>query len=129
MLEYVTAGSFPDIAHEYRLIKQDAINVLVPYQLRIEEFNKLNDEGNKVGLTSEWIKRARPLTVSIYRPKPDDTIWDSLIPVKVAGRKEREQNDWFIYIRKRRLPSNVGTDSIRVAQYLDWMKGGKSYAR
>ena len=29
LLEYVTAGSFPDIAKEYRLIKQDAINVLV----------------------------------------------------------------------------------------------------
>ncbi|MEK7804237.1 MAG: CRISPR-associated helicase Cas3' [Planctomycetota bacterium] len=100
LLEYVTAGSFPDIAKEYRLIKQDAINVLVPYQPLIEAFNRLNDEGNKVGMTSEWIRRARPLTVSIYRPKPDDTIWDSLIPVKVAGRKEREQSDWFIYIRK-----------------------------
>ena len=58
LLEYVTAGSFPDIAKEYRLIKQDAINVLVPYQTLIEEFNKLNDEGNTIGLTSEWIRRA-----------------------------------------------------------------------
>ncbi|RJQ46688.1 MAG: CRISPR-associated helicase Cas3' [Nitrospiraceae bacterium] len=100
LLEYVTAGSFPDIAKEYRLIKQDAINVLVPYQAHIEEFNKLNDEGNTIGLTSEWIRRARPFTVSIYRPKQDSPIWDSLIPVKVAGRKDREQNDWFIYIKK-----------------------------
>lgn len=100
LLDYITAGSFPDIAKEYRLIKQDAINALVPYQPLIEEFYRLNDEGNKVGLTSEWIRRARPLTVSLYRPKPDDTIWDSLITVKVAGRKDKEQNDWFIYIRK-----------------------------
>jgi len=99
LLEYVTAGSFPDIAKEYRLIKQDAINVLVPYEPLIEEYNKLNDEGNKVGLTSEWIRRARHLTVSLYRPNRDSSIWDSLIPVKVAGKKEKEQNDWFIYIR------------------------------
>lgn len=98
LLEYVMAGSFPDIAKEYRLIKQDAINVLVPYQTLIEEFDKLCDEGNKIGLTSEWIRRARPLAVSVYRPKPDDTIWDSLITVKIAGRKDKEQNDWFIYI-------------------------------
>jgi len=98
LFEYVTAGSFPDIANEYRLIKQDVINVIVPYQLYIEEFHKLNDDANKIGLTAAWIRRARPLTVSLYRPKPDDTIWDSLITVKVAGRKEREQNDWFIYI-------------------------------
>jgi len=100
LLEYVMAGSFPDISKEYRLIKQDAINVLVPYQPLIEEFNKLCDEGNKIGLTSEWIRRARPLAVNIYRPKPDDNIWDSLIPLKVAGRKDKEQSDWFIYIRK-----------------------------
>ncbi len=100
LLEYVMAGSFPDIAKEYRLIKQDAISVLVPYQPLIEEFNKLNDEGNRVGLTSEWLRSARPLTVSLYRPAQDSSIWDSLIPVKVAGRKEREQNDWFVYIRK-----------------------------
>ncbi|MEB2308426.1 MAG: CRISPR-associated helicase Cas3' [Candidatus Brocadiaceae bacterium] len=116
LLKYVTAGSFPDIAKEYRLIKQDAINVLVPYQPPVEEFkelcengllpssmkifDELYEKGNKIGLTSEWIRHARPFTVSIYRPKPDDTIWDSLIPVKVAGRKDKEQNDWFVYIRK-----------------------------
>lgn len=100
LLGYVTDGSFPDIAKEYRLIKQDAINVLVPYQPYINKFDELYDEGNKIGLTSEWIRRARPLTVSLYRPKQDDPIRDSLIPVKVAGRKEREQSDWFIYIRK-----------------------------
>jgi CRISPR-associated endonuclease/helicase Cas3 len=99
LLGYVIAGSFPDIAKEYRLIKQDAINVLVPYQPLNEEFEKLLDESNKIGLTSEWIRRARPLTVGIYRPKPDSAIWDSLIPVKIAGRGDREQNDWFIYIK------------------------------
>jgi len=108
LLEYVTAGSFPDIAKEYRLIKQDAINVLVPYQPLIEEFDELCDEGNKIGLTSEWIRRARPLTVSLYRPKPDDTIWDSLITVKVAGRKDKEQNDWFIYIKKEDYHPKLG---------------------
>lgn len=100
LLEYVAAGSFPDIAREYRLINQDAINVLVPYQPLITEFDTLCAEGNRIGLTSEWIRRSRPLTVSLYRPKPDSPVWDSLIPVKVAGKKEREQNDWFIYIRK-----------------------------
>lgn len=98
--QYIEAGSFPDIAKEYRLVKQDAINILVPYQPCIEEFEKLLDEGNKIGLTAEWIRRARPLTISIYRPKPEDIIWYFLIPVKMAGRKDREQNDWFIYIKK-----------------------------
>ncbi len=98
--QYIEAGSFPDIAKEYRLVKQDAINILVPYQLCIEEFEKLLDEGDKIGLTAEWIRRARPLTISIYRPKPEDIIWYFLIPVKMAGRKDRERSDWFIYNKK-----------------------------
>ncbi|MBP8625905.1 MAG: CRISPR-associated helicase Cas3' [Syntrophorhabdales bacterium] len=98
--EYIKAGSFPDIAKEYRLIKQDAINIVVPYGERISEFELLLDEANKIGLTAEWIKRARPLTVSVYRPKYNDIIWESLVPVKIAVRKDRENNEWFIYIKK-----------------------------
>ena len=98
--EYIKAGSFPDIAKEYRLIKQDAINIVVPYGERISEFELLLDEANKIGLTAEWIKRARPLTVSVYRPKYNDIIWESLVPVKIAARKDRENNEWFIYMKK-----------------------------
>jgi CRISPR-associated helicase Cas3/CRISPR-associated endonuclease Cas3-HD len=97
ILESVKAGSFPDIAKEYRLIKQNAISVLVPYQPLMDEFLYLKDEADKKGLTADWIRRARLLAISLYRPKQDNTVWDSLIPVKVAERKDREQNDWFIY--------------------------------
>ena len=93
----IQAGSFPDVAQLYRLIKQDAINVLVPYAPRLALFDDLRTKANLSGLTREWIRAARPLTVSLYRPKDSDTIWDALLPVPVAGWRQREQNDWFIY--------------------------------
>lgn len=97
ILKAIQDGSFPDVAQLYRLIKQDAINVLVPYAPRQALFDDLRTKADLSGLTREWIRAARPLTVSLYRPKDSDPIWDALLPVPVAGWRQREQNDWFIY--------------------------------
>jgi CRISPR-associated helicase Cas3/CRISPR-associated endonuclease Cas3-HD len=97
ILKAVECGSFPDVASLYRLIKQDAINVLVPYAPQQTLFDSLQAQADDTGLTAAWMRAARPLTVSLYRPKDADPIWDALIPVPVAGWKQREQNDWFIY--------------------------------
>ncbi len=97
LLEYVEAGSFPDVAFMYRLIAQDSINVLVPYAGEMEKFRALRADAGQRGLTARWIREARDLCVSLYRPKLDDAIWDALVPVKVAGREERTSDDWFIY--------------------------------
>ena len=108
LMEFVKAGSFPDVARQYRLIKQDAINVLVPYAPMIGEFERLSDEANKTGLTTAWIKDARLLTVSLYRPRSDDAVWDALIPVKASGRKVRGEGDWFVYAVKEHYHPALG---------------------
>ncbi len=108
LLEYVKAGAFPEIAREYRLIEQDTINILVPYELYFEEYLRLSELADKSGLTRDWIKYARPLTVSLYRPKPEDPIWDSLLPIAVGGRRERVQNDWFIYAMEEHYHDKLG---------------------
>ena len=105
---FVKAGSFPGVAKQYRLIKQDAINVLVPYAPMIGEFERLSDEANKTGLTTAWIKDARLLTVSLYRPRSDDAVWDALIPVKASGRKVRGEGDWFVYAVKEHYHPALG---------------------
>jgi CRISPR/Cas system-associated endonuclease/helicase Cas3 len=97
ILDAIRSGSFPDVARLYRLIRQDAINVLVPYAPQVALFDELCALANADGLNAAWIRRARPLTVNLYRPKDTDPIWDSLLPVPVAGWRRREQNDWFIY--------------------------------
>ncbi|PWB43551.1 MAG: CRISPR-associated helicase/endonuclease Cas3 [Rhodocyclales bacterium] len=93
----IEAGDFPEVARLYRIIKQDAINVLVPYSPRQALFDELAAEAESRGLSGAWIRRARPLAVSLYRPREDDAIWDALLPVPLAGRRQRENNDWFIY--------------------------------
>lgn len=108
--QFATAGSFPDIAQDYRLIKQNAINVVVPYSEQRIEFDSLKDEAERKGLTADWIRRARQLTVSLYRPKDDDTIWDALISVQqVHGvRKKHYTQEWFVYAVEEHYHHNLG---------------------
>jgi len=109
LTELITAGAFPEIASAYRLIKQDTINVVVPYEPQIELYQALDESKDSEGLNRKWIQKARPLTVSLYRPKPDDTIWDSLIPVPVLKKgKRQETDDWFMYSRKEHYHHLLG---------------------
>jgi CRISPR/Cas system-associated endonuclease/helicase Cas3 len=93
--EAIRELSFPDVAREYRLIKNDMINIVVPYDE--ERFEDLKRQAEQHGLTARWIKRARELSISFYRPPQDDVIWDSLLPVQPMRRdKLLTQEDWFI---------------------------------
>ena len=87
--------SFPDVARQFRLIKNDMINIVVPFDPQL--FKDLQTLADEKGLTAQWIKMARGLSISLYRPKPDDVVWDSLLPVQQfkQGRYSK-QEDWFM---------------------------------
>ena len=75
--------NFVDTAKNYRLIKQDAINILVSYD--DERYNELREQLQKKGcLTGKWQKDARPYTVSLFRPKDDDIVWHFLQPAPLG---------------------------------------------
>ena len=95
LTDAILRKDFADVARLYRVIEQDAVNVLVPYQP--VEFKKLAEGARGyVGLTRDWILRARPYAVSLYRPKRGAPIRDRIVPLP-AGRGE-ESDDWFEYV-------------------------------
>jgi CRISPR-associated helicase Cas3/CRISPR-associated endonuclease Cas3-HD len=87
--------SFPQVARQFRLIKNDMINIVVPYDHQI--FTELQTLAEENGLTAQWIKKARGLSIGLYRPQSDDVVWDSLLPVQQfkQGRYSK-QEDWFM---------------------------------
>ncbi len=86
------ARDFVEVAKLYRLIPDATINVLVPYDP--SEYKKLAEEARKRGLTAEWIRRARPHVIGVYRPRSGDTITQFLEPIPIRGEPS---GDWFIY--------------------------------
>lgn len=109
LLQYVREGSFPDVARIYRLIEQDAINVIVPYQGETALFEELLRMAEGTGLTGEFIRKARPLAVSLFRPESSSPVWDSLLEVQTLkkGRRER-QEEWYIAAKPEHYHPQLG---------------------
>ena len=105
LLAAILGQNFVETAELYRVIKQDVINVLVPYDL--EAFQRLAEEVRETGLTSRWIAQARPHTVGLFRPQDGDPVWSYLDPVPV-GRRRESSEEWFIYLEKEHYHSLTG---------------------
>ncbi|MCC6967702.1 MAG: CRISPR-associated helicase Cas3' [Nitrospira sp.] len=83
---------FVEIAKAYRLIVQDAIQVLVPWASRHDEFLELRTEADRHGISANWMRRAQGLAVSVYRTADGPPAW--AIPAKL--RRGGVSDEWFI---------------------------------
>ncbi len=96
---------FVETAQFYRIIDQTTINVVVPYDTRAYEDlrQQLENDGR---LTRAWIKRARPYTVSLFRPRDDDTVRHFLDPVPLGRHADSE--DWYLYLEPTHYDDMLG---------------------
>jgi CRISPR-associated endonuclease/helicase Cas3 len=94
LLEAIQTIDFTKAAQSYRLIDQDTVQVLVPYDLPV--FRGLRAELARTGLTRVWVQRARPHTVNLYRPKRDDPRRHFLEPVLLPAGDEAA--DWYVLL-------------------------------
>jgi CRISPR-associated endonuclease/helicase Cas3 len=64
---------FEMVARHYRLIPDARVNVLVPYGPD-ELYDELLDRARRDGINRRWLQTARPLAVSVFRPKGDQQV-------------------------------------------------------
>lgn len=83
LTEAIDSVDFVQVAKEYQLIEQSAIQVLVPYEKKRDLFDALKREQDEVGINAKWIRKAQGLAVSVYRPKSDHPAWGVLIQAKL----------------------------------------------
>jgi len=57
-------------------------------------------------LTREWIRKATPYSVSLFRPKRGDVVWNFLEPVYVNGNEMSDE--WFVYLEKKHYNDLLG---------------------
>ncbi|QKS27682.1 MAG: CRISPR-associated endonuclease Cas3'' [Candidatus Accumulibacter similis] len=93
LTEAIHALDFPEIALRYRLIDQDAIQIVVPWQPRIGLYEQLREQA-VFGIDRDWIRDAQTLSVSIYRPRPDPEALGCLIPARF--RPGGASDEWFV---------------------------------
>ncbi len=88
----IKAIDFPEIAKAYRIIEQNAIQVLVPWKVRRPLFDQLRLEAERDGISANWMRRAQGFAVSVYRTKDGPPAW--AIPAKL--RRGGFSDEWFI---------------------------------
>ena len=110
LIEAIMGFDFPEVARQYRLISQDTINIVVPWTPAKPLYDELRELAENEGLNRRWIQHARPLSVGLYRPNSDDSIWDALMPVPYfrGGKKTPGKEDWFIYLREEDYHDELG---------------------
>lgn len=102
---------FPAIRANYRLIEGDTISIVVPYAGNPGLFQSLKMEAEEFGISRSWMSRARPITVSEFRPKLRHPIHAYLQPLKFRPRRggtSSEVPDWFIYLEPSHYHSELG---------------------
>ena len=91
--EAIAALHFPEIARRYRLIDQDAIQIVVPWSQRMDDYEALRAQAMR-GIDGQWIKHAQALAVSVYRPKPGHPAWARLPAANL--RRGGTSDEWFV---------------------------------
>lgn len=109
MARAINELDFAEMAQHYRLIRQDAINVLVPYDVALDGYRSLMYVAEHQGIAGSWMRKARGLTVSLFRPKPGDVAWDSLIPLQEKHRGQLNiSEDWFTVSKLEHYDRDLG---------------------
>jgi CRISPR-associated endonuclease/helicase Cas3 len=102
--EAVKDQHFVRVAQEYRVIEKNAINVLVAHDHGI--FRQLADEVRAARLSGSWITKARPHSIGLFRPGPNDPVKRWLEPVPLA--RGAYSDEWFIYLNEAHYDSDRG---------------------
>jgi CRISPR-associated endonuclease Cas3-HD len=101
LLDAIRGGDFPDVATRYKLIGENTIRVLVPYDLAM--FEELTEEiadpsRRTAGFVRDWCRRAARYAVNLYRPRDGDPIVVHLDPIQFSHHRETDSctADWFV---------------------------------
>ena len=80
---------------EYKLIDSTGVQVIVPWDEELELFCSLQEEYERTGLTRDFIRRARPLTVSSFA---EDKVQESCISLlfRTYERGREVRTNWYL---------------------------------
>jgi hypothetical protein len=99
-VEAIRGGNFEDVAKHYKLIENNTIRVLVSYEPAI--FEQLRDEIVNVerftpDFIRNWVRRASPYAVNLFRPNDSTPVTPFLEPIRFSHRSDAlmREADWF----------------------------------
>lgn len=96
--EAIKAQDYAGVEKNYRIIKNDGVQMLVSYEPENEMFEKLKEEALEHGVTAEWMRKAVPLCVTVYASDDFNRYAEQLY---FAGNREAVQPSGYWVLRKK----------------------------
>lgn len=96
--EAIKAQDYAGVEKNYRIIKNDGVQMLVSYEPENEMFEKLKEEALEHGVTAEWMRKAVPLCVTVYANDDFNRYAEQLY---FAGNRETVQPSGYWVLRKK----------------------------
>lgn len=87
LIDAIRRFDFVETAERFRLIEGPTTQVLVPWEPLRTEFDRLLWEARNKGISRDWVRRAQPLSISIYLPTGD---------ARSRFEPVDEENHWWI---------------------------------
>lgn len=86
---------YEEVQKEYKLIESKGVQVIVPWEDKMDLFLSVQEEYEKTGLTQELMKRARPLTVSSFAENQVEKCCTPLF-FRIYGKENEVRTDWYL---------------------------------
>ncbi|MGN1456601.1 MAG: CRISPR-associated helicase Cas3' [Acutalibacteraceae bacterium] len=96
---------FPAVSKLYKFIDNSAVNILVPYEKCIDEYNMLKAEAEQHGISKQWIRRAAKISVSCYDREKVKEICEEVFFI-IKG--EKHHSGWYILNDKKFYDNKAG---------------------
>ena len=108
---------FKKAAENYKWIKGQGANILVPYSGLMEQFDKLAGEARAQKMDAKWIRSARALSVNqtIYGDKTP--AYGALENITIRARGESIRTDWWILTDAAIYDERTGFDKSKYPNF------------
>ncbi len=69
LVDAITEEDYPAVEHEYKMIPNSGVQIIVPYPERMDLFEEIRDTLDREGLTPTLLRKAKELTVASFDRK------------------------------------------------------------
>lgn len=113
----IKAQDYALVEKNYRIIKNDGVQVLVPYEPENKMFEKLKEEALEHGLTMKWMHEAAPLCVTVY---PDDFFSGYAEQLCFAAKRNEpaQPSGYWVLCRKENYHMDTGLQLKNNSDYM-----------
>lgn len=107
LVEAINKLDFAEVSKQYKLISNGGNNVIVPYANEQVLFDEISTLARENGLTPEIIKKARPISVTVYGDKIEE-VAERLYFKSTKRSHSNEKSNWFILLDSELYSHNTG---------------------